>query len=72
MVVTAVRNDGPAAQEGIKRGDILLGMDVFETISLENVAYVVKKTETAAQPLKFLLIHGETIYYGYLSTAVRR
>jgi serine protease Do len=70
LLVTAVRPDSPAAREGIQRGDVLLGMHVFETVSLENVMYVIKRPEfTSAQPLKFLLIHNETLYYGYLSSA---
>jgi serine protease Do len=76
LLVTAVRPDGPAAREGIQRGDVLLGMHVFETVSLENVMYVIKRPEfTSAQPLKFLLIHNETLYYGYLTaggSSVRR
>ena len=45
LLVTAVRNDSPAFRDGIRRGDILLGMHICETISLENVNYVLKHPE---------------------------
>ena len=76
LVVTAVRPDSAAAHEGIHRGDILLGMHVWETVSLENVAYIVKSPEFGSlQPLKFLILRNEapsvTLYYGYLSVGLR-
>jgi serine protease Do len=71
LLVTAVRSDSPAFRDGIRRGDILLGMHIFETISLENVNYVLKKPEFAStQGVKFLILRNDATYYGNLS--VRR
>jgi S1-C subfamily serine protease len=73
LLVTAVRSDGPAAADGIRQGDILLGIHIWETISLENVTYILKTDEFAKlQPVKFLILRNEATYYGHLSTATRR
>jgi serine protease Do len=45
MLVSDVEKFGPAARVGVKRGDILVGMNGWETITLENVAYVLNHTE---------------------------
>jgi serine protease Do len=71
--VTDVRPGSPAAKENIQRGDILLGMHVYETITLENVSYVLKNPEfTSLQPLKFLILRNEATYYGHLSVSSTR
>jgi serine protease Do len=69
LLVTAVRRDSPAAADGIRQGDILLGVHIWETISLENVIYILKTDEFASvQPVKFLILRNEATYYGHLST----
>jgi serine protease Do len=40
MVITEVEKGGPAGRVGVVRGDILVGLNGWETITLENVAYV--------------------------------
>ncbi len=40
MVITDVEKSGPAGRVGVARGDILVGLNGWETITLENVAYV--------------------------------
>jgi serine protease Do len=69
LLVTAVRRDSPASADGIRQGDILLGVHIWETISLENVIYILKTDEFATvQPVKFLILRNEATYYGHLST----
>ena len=71
--VTSVRRDGPAAADGIRQGDVLLGIHIWETISLENVLYILKSDEfSTLQPVKFLILRNEATYYGHLSTTTRR
>jgi len=71
--VTAVRRDSPASADGIRQGDILLGVHIWETISLENVIYILKSDEfSSLQPVKFLILRNDATYYGHLSTTVRR
>jgi serine protease Do len=68
LLVTGVRRDSPASNDGIRQGDILLGVHIWETISLENVSYILKTEDFASlQPVKFLILRNEATYYGHLS-----
>jgi len=65
--VTAVRPGSPVASQGIHRNDILVGMHVWETVSLENLAYVINRKDLSElQPLKFYILRGRETLYGYL------
>jgi serine protease Do len=73
LMVTAVRKDSPAALDGIRQGDVLLGIHIWETISLDNVVYILNTDEfSSLQPVKFLILRNEATYYGHLSTTTRR
>jgi serine protease Do len=73
LSVTDVRPDGPAAGKGIQRGDILVGMHIWETISLDNVAYILGRPDFAElEPLKFYILRGNKAFYGYLTVSHRR
>jgi serine protease Do len=72
LQVIAVREGGPATQQGIKRGDVLVGMHVWETISLENVAYILEREDLAKlDPLTFYIVRGSDTLYGQLRVAGR-
>jgi serine protease Do len=64
MKVVAVRSGGPAAQQGIRRGDVLVGMHKWETISDDNISYILGSSEfRTTQPFKFYILReGETLY----------
>jgi serine protease Do len=68
LVVSEVRTDGPAFNEGVRRGDILLGMHIWETLSLENVMYAMKNS---GQPMKFLILRNDVRYEGELNVSMR-
>jgi serine protease Do len=71
--VTSVRPDSPAAKQGIQRGDILVGMHKWETISLDNVAYVLSRPDFAQLvPVKFYIVRGDETLYGHLTVAAQR
>jgi serine protease Do len=75
--VTEVRPGSPAARQSIRRGDILVGMHVWETVSLDNVDYILKRPDVATlDPLKFYILRDEGdyygTYYGHLSVSLRR
>jgi serine protease Do len=73
LLVTEVRADSPSFREGIHRGDILLGMHIWETISLENVNYILKNSELSSlQPLKFLILRNDVRYEGALTVSMRK
>ena len=70
LTVTGVRPDGPAAKQGIRSGDVLVGMHVWETVSMENISYILKRSDFAAlSPLKFFILRGNETLYGYLPVA---
>lgn len=64
LLVTDVRPGGPAAEHGVKGGDVLVGMHIWETTSLENVGYILKRPDLPSlAPLKvYILREGETLY----------
>ncbi|MFM8735306.1 MAG: S1C family serine protease [Pirellulales bacterium] len=74
MIVTAVRDGGPASEQGIQEGDILVGLHVWETIAPENVAYILDKVvEEHLNPLKFYVLRGRETLFGHIvSDTVRR
>jgi len=67
LLVTAVRPEGPAAAQGIRPGDILVGLHIWETVSLSNVDYVLRRPDLATiSPLKVYILRGSDTYYGFL------
>lgn len=71
--VTAVRPDGPAARQGIRRGDVLVGMHIWETVTLENVEYILHRPDfDEFEPIKFYILRGNDTLYGHLPVSVRR
>lgn len=70
--VTSVRPNSPAAAQGIHEGDILVGMHIWETVSMDNVSFILKRPDLNKKaPLKFFILRdGETLY-GYMSLAMR-
>lgn len=72
LTVVAVRPGSPADKQGIRRGDVLVGMHIWETISLENVSYIINRSDFAALgPVKFFILRGSETLYGYLPITLR-
>jgi Flp pilus assembly protein CpaB len=64
MQITEVRDGSPATQVGLRVGDLLVGLHVWETISPENVEYVLDHaSEGSFAPLEFYVLrNGETLF----------
>ena len=70
LAVSAVRPSSPAASQGIVPGDVLVGIHLWETVNLENVAYILKRPDFASlSPVKFFILRGDETLYGYLPVA---
>jgi serine protease Do len=68
LYITEVDSDSPAGKAGMQRGDILVGLHQFETLSLENVTWVLNHPELDSfSPLKFFLVRGGQVRRGQLS-----
>ena len=72
LTVLSVRRNSPAAKQGIRRGDVLVGMHEWETVTLENVRYILNRKDFAQlQPVKFYILRGSETLYGHLPIALR-
>jgi serine protease Do len=72
LIVQSVRADSPASAQGIRRGDVLVGMHVWETVSLDNVSYVLDREDVNRQePILFYILRGTDTLYGHLRVAER-
>lgn len=72
MRVTEVRPGGPAAEQGIREGDILVGMHRWETASEQDIRYIVTRSNIdELGSVKFYLLRGEETLFGHLTVAKR-
>lgn len=68
LVVSDVRPDSPAARQGVRRGDILVGMHIWETVTTDNINYILNRADLASfEPLKFYVIRENEpqVLYGF-------
>ena len=68
LLVQNVRPNSPAARQGIRNGDVLLGILRWETLSLENVLFVLSQPELQTpDPIKFLLVRNGKVHLGHFA-----
>ncbi|RLS57908.1 MAG: PDZ domain-containing protein [Planctomycetota bacterium] len=68
LVVTEVRGGSPAETTGIKKGDVLVGLHVWETVKQEDVDYVLTSPDgKAVNPLKFYILRDGDTLFGHFS-----
>ena len=67
VTIQDIDPEGNAAKAGMQRGDILIGLHQFETLSADNITWVLSHPELASfSPLKFFLVRGNQIRRGLL------
>jgi serine protease Do len=70
MRVVEVRADGPAAEQGILPGDILVGMHRWETASQQDIDYIISRPNLAQLgKIRFYVLRGQNTLYGNLEIA---
>lgn len=67
LVISEVQADGVAGKAGIQRGDILVGLHQWETVSLDNVAFVLSHPDLPSfNPLRFYIVRAGQVHRGWL------
>ena len=67
MRVTRVRPQSPAAMNGIRQGDILVGLHEWETTQEDDLSYVLGHPKLGSfNPLKFFIVRDDETLFGYL------
>ena len=70
LKVTRVRPNSPAEVEGIVPGDIIVAMRGYKTESLENLAYVLQRTDVAQnKSFMFYIIRDKEPFWGQMRVA---
>ncbi len=73
MRILKVRPQSPAAVNGMRRGDVLVGLHIWETITAENVSYVLEHPRfTTFNPLKFYILRDGDTLFGHLQIPAKR
>ena len=72
LTVHRVRSGSPAADQGILSGDILVGMHIWETITMKNVAYIMNRPDfDKFSPVKFYILRDNDVLYGHLPVSMK-
>jgi serine protease Do len=70
LMIGEVRPGSPAARQGLRHGDVLVGMHIWETVSLDNVNYILNRPDfTDLDPVKFYILRGTETLYGHFTVA---
>jgi serine protease Do len=68
LEVTNVNTNGLAAKAGLKKGDILVGLHNWETVSVDNVNYVLNHPDLATfHPVPFFIVRAGQIRKGQIT-----
>ena len=71
--VLSVRPTSPAARQGVRAGDILVGLHKWETASASDLAYILREPNVAIKDtVKFYVLRGDETLYGHLPVTWRR
>jgi len=68
LLIGEVRPSSPAARQGLRHGDVLVGMHIWETVSIDNVNYILNRPDfTDLDPVKFYILRGTETLYGHFT-----
>ncbi|HMF14006.1 MAG TPA: serine protease, partial [Gemmataceae bacterium] len=67
LAVVELRAEGAASKAGIQKGDILVGLDKWEMLNLDNVSFVLTHPDLPnLMPLRFYIIRSGQVHRGWL------
>jgi serine protease Do len=70
--VTAIHPDGLAARHGVRPGDVIVGMHVWETVSLDDLAYVLHRADLNGEEfIRFYVVRDDQTRVGQLPKSWR-
>jgi serine protease Do len=62
--IEKVRAGSPAKNQGIQVGDILVGLHEWETVSLDDMQYIVNQPIVLQQPIQFYILRSRQAFFG--------
>ena len=66
MEIRSVDAKGVAAKAGIRKGDILVGLHTWETLSVENIDYILDHPDLASfNPISFAIVRSGHVRKGH-------
>jgi len=69
LLVQEVRFGSAASDKGIRPGDILVGLHVWETITPDNVSYILDQIESKQlDAVKFYILRGRDTLFGHIAS----
>lgn len=67
LSVSEVRGEGVAGKAGIQKGDVLVGLHQWETVTMDNVLFVLSHPDLASfNPLRFYVVRAGQVHRGWL------
>lgn len=70
LEVVELRQGGPASRRGIQPGDVLVGMHIWETVTMDNLLYILERSDLSSTELvKFYILRGNEALVGQMSIA---
>ena len=69
LLVQEVRFGSPASDKGIRAGDILVGLHIWETVKPDNVSYILDQIKSdQLETVKFYILRGRDTLFGHLTS----
>ena len=69
LLVQEVRFGSPASDKGIRPGDILVGLHIWETVKPDNVSYILDQIKSdQLETVKFYILRGRDTLFGHLTS----
>jgi serine protease Do len=72
LQVVAIRSDSPAAHGGIQPKDVLVGLDRWTTVRMEDVSWVLDHRQDLVTPLRFHIVRSTETLFGDLMLATQQ
>ena len=69
LLVQEVRFGSPASDKGIRPGDILVGLHIWETVKPDNVSYILDQIKSdQLETVKLYILRGRDTLFGHLTS----